>query len=371
MFPNFWIKPRRAGDEGGRFAGRVLPRPAPLPLFLLLLFLPNIFLPVPEAPAAADLPPAALCPSGTVTLVLPDRENTLVYRLYELLAKAFREELFLDLKPAVRAGRGGGRALNGLLEEKADGCFLGMLQFPTFIFSANLRDRLYDDTGIETEAVAAAIPNALWVAESGPLRSLDDFILAARAEAGKGDRRLVAAGVGSYTDQHLATRQLERTAGISLAYLPLLGAEECAEAVRTGKVAACWGYAAPADLMPGLRPLNVASGRRSPLWPEVPTFEEAGRPMFNYAWFGLGIHASAPESVRAKCRESLAAVMRNKKLLADMAALGFLPPAADPGSEEAFRLPGRLREEALRLLSDYPLIPRQERLPGRPGFVAP
>jgi tripartite-type tricarboxylate transporter receptor subunit TctC len=303
--------------------------------------------------------------------LLPDRENTLVYRLYGLLAEAFREELFLGLKAEVRLGRGGGYVLNRLLEEKDDGCFLGVLQFPSFIFLSSLRDRLYDDAEIEPAVVLAAVPNALWVAESGPLRSLDDFILKAREEAGKSGGRIVTAGVGRYTDQNMASRKLERAAGIGTAYLPLLGAAECAEAVLAGKAAACWGYAVPAEMMPGLRPLAVASGQRSPLWPDVPTFQERGCLMSDYAWFGLGIRASAPESIRARCLESLSRVMRNKKLLAGMAALGFMPPAAAPGSDAARLLPGRLREEALRLLSDYPLIPRQERLPGQPGPAAP
>jgi tripartite-type tricarboxylate transporter receptor subunit TctC len=336
-----------------------------LPLLLTFLLTALAAFPLPDAAGAADSPPVALCPSGTVTLILPDGEQSPVYRLYESTAKAFKEELFLDLKPEVRAGRGGSRALNRLLEEKDDGCFLGVLQFPSFVFLANLRDRLYDDAAIAPAVVAASVPNALWVAESGPLRTLDDFVAAARAEAGKGDLRLVAAGAGSYTDQHLATLQLERAAGIGLGYLPLLGAAESAEAVRAGKAAACWGYAAPAELMPGLRPLAVAAARRSPLLPETPTFQETGRDVLNEAWFGLGIRTSAPESVRAKCAESLTRVMRNATLRADTAALGFTPAAAATDSAEARRLIERLREEAVRLLGDYPLIPRQERLPGR------
>ncbi|MDR2124402.1 MAG: hypothetical protein LBP38_05390 [Desulfovibrio sp.] len=354
----------RPRPEDRRLAGWALR------LILLCCALPAV-LPSPDAVRAADAPPVAFCPSGTVTLILPDGAQSPVYGLYEATAKAFREELFLDLKPEIRAGRGGGRALNRLLEEKADGCFLGVLQFPSFVFQANLRDRLYDDAAIAPAAVAASVPNALWVAESGPLRTLDDFVAAARAEAGKGETRLVVAGAGSYTDQHLATLQLERAAGISLSYLPLLGAAESAEAARTGKAAACWGYAVPAALMPGLRPLAVAAARRSRLRPDTPTFQETGRNVLNEAWFGLGIRASAPESVRARCVESLAPVMRNATLRADLTALGFTPAADAPDTAGARRLIERLREEALRLSADYSLIPRQERRTGRLGSAAP
>jgi tripartite-type tricarboxylate transporter receptor subunit TctC len=386
MFPNFWNGPRRTGVDAGllrkrarRFTSlpalpRLTARPqaSSRPLLLLLAIL-TFFSSFSSSGAAeaADSPPVALCPSGTVTLILPDGEQSPVYRLYEAAAKAFKEELFLDLKPVVRAGRGGGRALNRLLEEKDDGCFLGVLQFPSFVFQANLRDRLYDDAEVAPAAVTASVPNILWVAESGPLRTLDDFVAAARAEAGKGELRLVTAGAGSYTDQHLATLQLERAAGISLSYLPFLGAAESAEAVRTGKATACWGYAVPSALMPGLRPLAVAAARRSPLWPKTPTFQETGRNVLNEAWFGLGIRASAPESVRAKCAESFTRVMRNAALREDMAALGFTPSDAAPGSIEARRLLERLREDALRLSAAYPLISRQERLPGRFGPAAP
>jgi tripartite-type tricarboxylate transporter receptor subunit TctC len=141
--------------------------------------------------------------------------------------------------------------------------------------------------------------------------------------------------------------------------------------VRTGKAAACWGYAVPAAVMSGLRPLAVAAAQRSHLWPETPTFQETGRSVLNEAWFGLGIRALAPESVHAKCAESLTRVMRNATLRAGMAALGFTPSDAAPGSARARRLTERLQDEALRLLSDYPLIPRQERLPGRFVPVTP
>lgn len=46
-----------------------------------------------------------------------------------------------------------------------------------------------------------------------------------------------------------------------------------------------------------LKPLAVASAKRLPALPQVPTFTEAGTPMIASAWYGLMLPANAPAEV--------------------------------------------------------------------------
>ncbi|MDR0828257.1 MAG: hypothetical protein LBN33_10390 [Desulfovibrio sp.] len=290
---------------------------------------------------------------------MPDREESPAYKLYNLLDSVFRRDFFQRVTPIILEGRGGSYALNRLQDSKGDGCFMSALSMPSFFFLAKSGNSLYDADGIYPLAVIASIPNALWVDEQSPLRDLDAFIEKATAETAKIDSRFAIAGAGRQTDQHLATLQMNRATGLKIPYLPLLGVKECTEAVRNGLAAACWGYAVPPEMMPGLKPLAVAAPTRSPVLPLVPTFFEARCDMQNIVLFGLALPASSPENIREKGLTELATALKDADLRSKITALGFTIPAiTDPMP----LLTLKERQAALKLLDEYPLFPRGESL---------
>jgi tripartite-type tricarboxylate transporter receptor subunit TctC len=292
-----------------------------------------------------------------VTLFVPERAESPLYRIYGLLDAAFKEEIFLRIKPAVRPGRGGSYAISALQDSKGDSCSMAAVSLPAFFLMSAGWDRLYDAGEIYPFAVIGAIPNALWVDERSPLRTLEDFLAWARRETVLRGKRLDVAGTGRFTDQHLASLQLGRATGLRIGYLPLLGAAESAESAKSGPAAACWGPAYPLREMPGLRPLAVAAAKRSPALPNVPTFLESGCAVQNLVWLCLALPASTPEAIREKSRAEAAKVLKNPALRQKLAAFGLTLPGE---SEDLERIMDHQKETALKLIRDYALIPKEE-----------
>jgi tripartite-type tricarboxylate transporter receptor subunit TctC len=60
-----------------------------------------------------------------------------------------------------------------------------------------------------------------------------------------------------------------------------------------------------------VQPLAVATPKRIPTLPNVPTFAEAGMPEFEYdAWFGIMAPANTPAAIRDKVSQDVATILR-------------------------------------------------------------
>lgn len=300
----------------------------------------------------------AACPSG-FSLYMPATKASQPDRLYSLLAAPWQARFQEPLHLVHVPGRGGSYATSRLLDEESDGCSLAAVILPSVYLLSKTADSMYDVSGLNVAAVLASASNALWVAEESSFHTLADLVNFARAENTKADGVFTLAGTGRYTDQHLATLEFDRAAGVKSLYLPVLGSTEAADAVKSGAATACWGYALLPESMPGMRALGVAGERRSPALPAAPTFREVQVDMVNVAHFALAVRATMPEDDMRQLRSSLAALASDHDLRGRMAAGGFIPLALEPRDIAAF-LEGQLLEIE-RNLSDYPLIPNQPR----------
>lgn len=145
---------------------------------------------------------------------------------------------------------------------------------------------------------------------------LDVPTLAAFIEAAKkkpGEITIGSAGLGTVT--HLAIGLFEGRAGVDLNHVPYRGGAPMLQDLLAGQIAAAFVLvsAVAGHIRSGkLRALAVASRRREPLIPDVPTAHEAGLADFRMTtWFGLFAPARTPETVldrlHAAVQEALAA----------------------------------------------------------------
>lgn len=314
------------------------------PCLALLICLAVLFsLPLPAL--ALDLP---LCFSGR-RIVIPGPENSQVARIFEHLAPLVAGE---GAPPTLlfHPGRGGGYALRDLGAEKTDGCAMAGLMTPSFFYQLAAPNSLVQREEISVCVISAQSPNALWVAEDSPFTSWEQFHAHARAAADDPVSQLLIAGSGSFTDQHMATFQLNRAAGIKVGYSPVLGSEQAAKAVQAGKALACWGYALDAGSMPGMRPLAVAATQRSVALPETPTFKELGVNCVNSALFSFAVSAAVPEKRRQALRESF-----KKGKPGHIRSLpGLMDHDIKIGDVDIFM--NILQEQAKSALDDYPML---------------
>nr|WP_307578651.1 tripartite tricarboxylate transporter substrate binding protein [Variovorax paradoxus] len=149
----------------------------------------------------------------------------------------------------------------------------------------------------------AASPTVLVVGPSMPVKSVDAFLQAVKAEPGK--RTYATPGSGS--SGHFASAQSTRLTGTSMNHIPYKGAAQAITDLMGGQVDSSFatlGSVLPQVQSGKLAALAVAAPKRSALLPNVPTFEEAGLKGYAAdAWYGLLAPAGTPPAVLATLRQ--------------------------------------------------------------------
>ena len=146
-------------------------------------------------------------------------------------------------------------------------------------------------------ALTTTGPNILVVPASSPYKTLGELLAAAKAEPGKVN--FATSGPGSLS--HLAAEMMMRQANIKMTHIPYKGGGQAIVDVIAGQVQFIVSDALPVaqHLKSGkVRPLAITSAKRSPLFPDIPTFAEAGLPgLVILNWWGLFLPAGTPQPV--------------------------------------------------------------------------
>ena len=149
----------------------------------------------------------------------------------------------------------------------------------------------------------AASPTVLVVGPSMPVKSVDAFLQAVKAEPGK--RTYATPGSGS--SGHFASAQFTRLTGTSMNHIPYKGAAQAITDLMGGQVDSSFatlGSVLPQVQSGKIAALAVAAPTRSAVLPNVPTFEEAGVKGYAAdAWYGLLAPAGTPPAVLATLRQ--------------------------------------------------------------------
>jgi tripartite-type tricarboxylate transporter receptor subunit TctC len=137
-------------------------------------------------------------------------------------------------------------------------------------------------------------PALLVVPAQSNYNTVSDLVAAAKSQPGKLDYGSGSAGY------QLMAELFNDVAGVQLLHIPFKGASEAMTAVASGTVTMAFADVTGAsELVKGgkLRALAVASDRRVPAVPNVPTANEAGLPGFTaYTWVGAVVSAKTPKA---------------------------------------------------------------------------
>jgi tripartite-type tricarboxylate transporter receptor subunit TctC len=129
-----------------------------------------------------------------------------------------------------------------------------------------------------------------------PANSVADLLKLAKEKPGT----LTYGSIGPGSVTHLDAEAFATAAGIKLTHVPYKGTGEVLPALAGGQVDMAWtaiGTAVPLIKSGKLKALGVASAKRSPLLPDVPTFAEAGIPFEARSWFAIAAPSSTPRPV--------------------------------------------------------------------------
>ena len=172
-------------------------------------------------------------------------------------------------------------------------------------------DPLKDFSGI---TLTCLVPQVLVVNPALPVKSVKELIALAKARPGQ----LTYATSGPGGTGHMAMELLSRQVGVKLLHVPYKGNAQAIIDVIGGQVMLMFDQVSTSDpyIKSGkLRPLAVSSLTRSPLFPTLPTIDEAGVPGFEDITFnGLVAPAGTPREILVRINEEVAKVMRTPAL---------------------------------------------------------
>jgi len=184
-------------------------------------------------------------------------------------------------------------------------------------------DPIRDFVPITTLAVA---PTVLVVNQAFPAKSVQEVITLAKASPGK----YTFPSGGNGTTPHISGEIFKSMTGVDLLHVPYKGGGPAIADVMGGQVDMMFDTAASA--MPHvrsgkLRALAIATPKRHPDFPDLPTFAEQGLPDYAInSWYSLHAPAGTPREVIQRLHAEVVNVLRTPDVVEKLRALN-----ADPG----------------------------------------
>ncbi|QOF81160.1 Bug family tripartite tricarboxylate transporter substrate binding protein [Variovorax sp. 38R] len=252
----------------------------------------------------------------------------------ERLTSLERWTVVVDNKP----GAAGNIGLDAVAKAAPDGYTIGMgqtsnLTINPWLYSKMPFEALKDFSPI---AEVASQPVVLAVRADSPLRTLADFIKAAKAKPGE----FSIAQAGNGTVGHLAGEMLARRAGIKVMQVPYKGAGPAMNDLISGQIALYFGSSVSvmSQLSNGrARALAVTSAKRLPALPNVPTVAEQGFAGFEATtWVGLVGPAGLPADVINRINAAVVKTVARKDVQDKLAQEGSVPASGTPQQFDAY-----------------------------------
>ena len=163
-------------------------------------------------------------------------------------------------------------------------------------------------------SLVANVPHILVAHPSVPGKDLREVIAFLKAQGGK----VNFASQGNGTLSHLEFELMKSMAGFSASHVPYKGSAPALADLLAGNVALLFDSipsALPQVRAGKLRGIGVASSRRSPVLPDLPTLSEAGLSGFAADnWFGVMAPAGTPEPVVARLNAEIVKALESQEV---------------------------------------------------------
>ena len=239
------------------------------------------------------------------------------------MGERWNQQVVVDNKP------GAGAVLGTDLGAKAapDGYTLTMAVSSAFGINPSLYSKLPYDAINDFAPIAnlGLTPQTLVVNPAESYKTLKDFVAAAKAKPGS----INFASLGSGSTSHLTTEMFAATAGIKLNHVPFKGSADAHTQIIGGQVPMMFD-AIPATLphikSGRLRGLGIATLKRSPFLPDLPTIAEGGYAGFEaVGWIGIAAPAKTPVAVLNTLNAEMVRILGEADVKEKLNTLAFTP----------------------------------------------
>ncbi|GAB4353065.1 MAG: tripartite tricarboxylate transporter substrate binding protein [Kiloniellaceae bacterium] len=271
--------------------------------------------------AAAGPATAADYPERDVTYIIPFNaggESDVTARLQEEPFKAVTGKGFVM---QYQPGAGGAAAWSQLNGFPADGHTIMGINLPHLFLQPMSGQVGYKTEDITVVNVFQLTPHALVVNADSPIKTLEDYIAAAKQTPGA----ITVAGTGSNSANQVAQLTFDQAAGITTTYVPFTGTAATTAALLGNQVSAQWGFTTVAvGQGDKVRMLAVALDERHPMFPDVPTFKEKGIDLVGGAHRGVAVPKDTPEATRQAISDIFGKINQDAGFKKQMDEGGFI-----------------------------------------------
>jgi tripartite-type tricarboxylate transporter receptor subunit TctC len=244
-----------------------------------------------------------------------------------------------------RAGAAGQLGLEATFNAAPNGYTIGATTIPAHSGISIERPARYRPLDFTFLCNIVDDPNAIFVRAESPFRSLADLIAEAKARPGR--INYGTTGIGS--DDHIFMLELEAAADLPpLVHIPFAGSAALTPQLLGGHLDIAVGNAGEMVTLSRegrLRGLAVATARRMPQAPDVPTFRELGFDLIAGASRGIVGPPGIPEPIARRLREALYAAVTDPAFVreAERLVMPLRPLAGEDYKRMAAEVDAQLR----------------------------
>lgn len=218
-----------------------------------------------------------------------------------------------------RAGAGAAIGMEALAKSAPDGYTIGLSTTGSHAINPHLYSKLAYDPVKDFAPITLAISyvNVLVVNPSLPIQTAADLVAYAKANPGK----VSFGSAGNGSSNHLFGELLKSLTGAPMQHVPYKGSLPALTDVIAGNLTFMFdilNVSGPQMRAGRVRGIAVASARRTPYFPELPTLTESGIKGFEEAgadlWFGIMAPAGTPKAIVSKLNEALITGLRSPEM---------------------------------------------------------
>jgi tripartite-type tricarboxylate transporter receptor subunit TctC len=276
-------------------------------------------------------------PSRPIQMIVPYSAGGPADTIARIIAKGAAEKIGQPILIANRGGAGGLVGAEAAAKANPDGYTAAMLSSGQVGIALATRKSVPYDPLADFVPVIELVEDTvvLCVANSLPVSTVTDLVATLKAHPGK--LNYSSAGVGSFTN--MAMELFKSVTGVDIVHVPYKNASEGMMAILSGdsSVAFASPHAAKPFLSEGkLKVLGVASARRSPVLPEIPTLAEQGIAHLDAPiWHVLALPKGTPTTVVDKLNDAYAAALKTAEVRDGLLGIGVEPVGAGPQAASA------------------------------------
>jgi tripartite-type tricarboxylate transporter receptor subunit TctC len=253
----------------------------------------------------------------------------------DVMARTLGEKLAQSMKQPVvvenRPGAGGAIGSGIVAKSDPDGYTMMIVSIGHAVNPSLYSKLSYDATrDFEPVSLVGIVPNILVVNPSVKASNVKELIALAKAEPGK----LTYASAGNGTTVHLAAELFNSMAGVDVLHVPYKGSAPAVTDLMGGQVNMMFdsvSSAKPYVESGKLKALAVTTGKRSSVFPNVPTIAESGIPGYELSgWYAVFVPAKTPKPIVDRLNGELIKALKQNDVRARFTQIGAEPVGSSP-----------------------------------------